>query len=197
MASTTAWEKRLNVSTRAEWREWLQKNAASASYCWITVSMKPVPGKLLYLDAVEEALCAGWIDGMKQKGPDHSLLQRMSPRKQGSSWTELNKERARRLKRLGLMESAGRRALPDMGRDSFAIDPAILQKLKEDPGVYANFLGFPELYTRIRIDTIQSVKRQPELFAKRLEKFIARTRENHMYGQWHDDGRLLGTDESG
>lgn len=78
-----------------------------------------------------------------------------------------------------------------MGPDSFKINPLIEQKLKEDQQVHDNFLGFPELYRRIRIDNIQSFKNQPELFQSRLDKFIANTRENNMYGQWHDGGRLL------
>lgn len=81
--------------------------------------------------------------------------------------------------------------LPDMGRDSFQIDPEIEQRLKEDGQVYAHFLAFPDLYKRVRIDTIQSQKHEPELFRSRLDKFIANTTENKMYGQWHDYGRLL------
>ncbi|GIO44410.1 hypothetical protein J41TS4_41680 [Paenibacillus apis] len=153
--------------------------------------MTPAPDALLYLDAVEEALCFGWIDGVKKKISETELAQRLSPRTKKSSWTELNKERARRLEKLGLMTDEGRRVLPDMDSGSFQIDEAIEQKLQEDEQVYQNFMAFPELYRRIRIDTIQSYKNQPELFKSRLEKFIASTRENKMYGQWHDQGRLL------
>ena len=64
-------------------------------------------------------------------------------------------------------------------------------KLKEDLQVYANFMSFPTLYQNVRIDTIQSVKKQPALFQSRLDKFITNTKENKMYGQWHDNGRLL------
>uniref|UniRef100_UPI00406CA90F YdeI/OmpD-associated family protein n=1 Tax=Paenibacillus sp. FSL L8-0340 TaxID=2954685 RepID=UPI00406CA90F len=57
--------------------------------------------------------------------------------------------------------------------------------------VYENFLAFPALYQRVRIDTIQSNIKQPDLFESRLDKFIINTKENKMYGQWHDNGRLL------
>jgi len=79
---------------------------------------------LLYLDAAEEALSFGWIDGVKKKTPGSELAQRLSPRSKKSSWTELNKER-RRLEQLGLMRDEGRRFLPGMDYDSFRIDKAI------------------------------------------------------------------------
>ncbi|GAV11766.1 hypothetical protein PBN151_1695 [Paenibacillus sp. NAIST15-1] len=81
--------------------------------------------------------------------------------------------------------------MPDMGHDSFKIDKVIEQRLKEEKQVYENFMAFPDLYKRVRIDTIQGCKNQPELYRSRLDKFITNTRENKMYGQWHDNGRLL------
>lgn len=78
-----------------------------------------------------------------------------------------------------------------MNVGAFRIDPVIEQRLKEDEQVYRHFLAFPALYQRVRIDTIQSYIRQPELFERRLDKFIENTRVNKMYGEWHDNGRLL------
>lgn len=182
----------IRAKTRQELREWLEENAATEKFCWVVVSMKEQPGVLQYLDAVEEALCFGWIDGTKKKLSETEVAQRLSPRTKKSNWTELNKERVRRLERLGLMKEEGLRILPDMRPESFMIDEAIEARLKEDEQVYRNFLGFPELYRRIRIDTIQSYRHDPELFNKRLEKFIENTKKNKMYGQWHDGGRLIG-----
>ncbi|GIP26425.1 hypothetical protein J23TS9_15550 [Paenibacillus sp. J23TS9] len=153
--------------------------------------MKLTPGTLLYLDAVEESLCFGWIDGIKKKISETELAQRLSPRTPKSSWTELNKERARRLVTLGLMTEAGRKMLPDLSYESFNIDPIIELRLKEETGVYQNFVRLPDLYKRVRIDTIQSNINQPELFKKRLDKFITNTRQNKLYGNWNDNGRLL------
>ena len=184
-------ENFLAASSRMDLREWLARNGKTEKCCWVVVSMKPVPDTLLYLDAVEESLCFGWIDGVKKKISDTQLAQRLSPRSKRSTWTELNKERVRRLERLGLMQDEGKEVLPDMDPGSFKIDPIIEQKLKEDRQVYNNFLNFPALYKRVRIDTIQSNKEQPELFQSRLDKFIANTKENKMYGQWNDSGRLL------
>lgn len=184
-------ENLITAKSREDLRIWLQKNCKIEKYCWVAVSMTPTPDTLLYLDVVEEALCFGWIDGVKKKISDTQLAQRLSPRTKRSSWTELNKERVRRLEKLGLMHEEGRKALPDMDHDSFKIDTVIEQRLKEDKQVYENFLAFPALYQRVRIDNIQSVKNQPELFKSRLDKFIANTKANKMYGQWHDHGRLL------
>ncbi|WP_419874057.1 YdeI/OmpD-associated family protein [Candidatus Pristimantibacillus sp. PTI5] len=184
-------ENLLTVKSREDLRAWLQGNCKIEKFCWVVVSMTPNPDTLLYLDAVEECLCFGWIDGVKKKISETGLAQRLSPRSKGSSWTELNKERVRRLEKLGLMRDEGRKVLPDMDHDSFKIDRVIEQRLKEERQVYENFLAFPALYQRVRIDTIQSNKNQPELFKSRLDKFITNTKENKMYGQWHDNGRLL------
>lgn len=97
--------------------------------------------------------------------------------------------------KLGLMKQQGLDVLPDMQPASFTIDEAIEKRLKEDDSIYQNFLRFPELYRRIRIDTIQSVRNDPGLYTQRLEKFIENTRANKMYGQWHDNGRLLDCEE--
>ncbi|OBZ16421.1 MULTISPECIES: YdeI family protein [Bacillales] len=184
-------ENLLAVNSREDLRIWLQENSRTEKACWVVVSMTPNPDTLLYLDAVEESLCVGWIDGVKKKISETELAQRLSPRSKKSSWTELNKERVRRLEKLGLMRDEGRKALPDMGHDSFKIDRVIEQGLKEDRQRYENFVAFPALYQRVRIDTIQSIKNQPELFKSRLDKFLTNTKENKMYGQWHDNGRLL------
>ncbi|CAM4516697.1 YdeI family protein [Paenibacillus endophyticus] len=184
-------ENLITVRAREDLRGWLQENGKTEKFCWVVVSMTPNPDTLLYLDAVEESLCFGWIDSVKKKVSETEVAQRLSPRNKRSSWTELNKERVRRLEKLGPMSDEGRKVLPDMDLDSFKIDPIIEQRLKEERLVYENFLAFPPLYKKIRIDTIQSNKNQPELFESRLDKFIANTKENKMYGQWHDNGRLL------
>jgi uncharacterized protein YdeI (YjbR/CyaY-like superfamily) len=184
-------ENLITVISREDLRVWLQQNGKTEKSCWVVVSMTPSPDTLLYLDVVEESLCFGWIDGVKKKISETQLAQRLSPRSHRSSWTELNKERVRRLEKLGLMSDEGRKVLPDMDHDSFKIDKVIEQGLKEDRQAYENFLAFPALYKRVRIDTIQSTKNQPELFKSRLDKFITNTKENKMYGQWHDNGRLL------
>ncbi|AIQ23300.1 MULTISPECIES: YdeI/OmpD-associated family protein [unclassified Paenibacillus] len=184
-------ENLIKVKSREHLRAWLQENCKTEKSCWVLVSMTPTPETLLYLDVVEECLCFGWIDGVKKKVSETELAQRLSPRSKRSSWTELNKERVRRLEKLGLMSDEGRKLLPDMNLASFKVDRVIEQRLKEEQQVFENFLTFPALYKRVRIDTIQSNTHQPELFKRKLDKFIKNTKENKMYGQWHDHGRLL------
>jgi uncharacterized protein YdeI (YjbR/CyaY-like superfamily) len=185
----------LDFNARQELRDWLAKNGGTAKCCWVLVNKtkQPKPNAIPYLDIVEEELCFGWIDGINKKISDDKHAQRLSPRAKKSNWTELNKERVRRLEKLGLMTEAGRECLPDMSEKSFKILPEVLAELKKDNEIYNNFLAFPELYTRVRIDTIQKeiVCGHPELFKNRLKKFVENTKQNKIYGDWHDSGRLL------
>ena len=183
----------LDVKSRKELRDWLLRNHDKESDCWIVVKRgRPVDdGTFWYIDAVEEALCFGWIDSTTKKISDDVTAQRLCPRRPRSNWSELNKERCRRMERLGLMTDAGRAVLPDMSENGFSIDEDILQELKADDVVWENFCHQPELYKRIRIDTIQIKKKQPEIFRSRLDKFIENTRKGILYGEWNDNGRLL------
>lgn len=184
-------DKLLTFKKREELREWLLANSATEKYCWVIVTIKPKLDTLLYLDVVEEALCFGWIDGVKKKLSETQTAQRLSPRAKKSPWTELNKERVRRLEKLGLMTDEGRKILPSDIYQPFKIDSVIEEKLKEDQQIYENFMAFPDLYRRIRIDTIQTNKKDAVLFESRLAKLIEQTKANKQYGAWHDNGRLI------
>ena len=82
----------------------------------------------------------------------------------------------------------------DMSEKGFVIDSVILEALQADQEAWDNFQKFPSLYQRVRIDTIQIKKKQPELFQSRLQKLLDNTKAGIMYGEWNDNGRLL-TDE--
>lgn len=182
----------LDASNRQQFRSWLAAHHASEPECWVAVRRgRPIDGdSFYYLDAVEEALCFGWIDSI-QKEIDGVRLQRFSPRKPQSPWTELNKERVRRLEVLGLMTDAGRAVLPAMGPRSFRVDPDVERALK-DARCWAAFKRFPPLYQRIRAYNVAIYKRRnPQLYARGLENLIAHTRRGEMYGEWNDYGRLL------
>lgn len=185
----------LEAKNRDELRQWLKKNHATELECWVTVKRgRPKEDETFwYVDAVEEALCFGWIDSTTKKLSDNCTIQRLTPRQKNSAWSELNKERCRRMERMGRMTDAGRDCCPDMSGAGFVIDTEILAALKSDPEVWANFQSFPPLYRRVRIDTIQINRRmrRPELFKKRLDKFIENTRKGIMYGEWNDNGQLL------
>lgn len=184
-------DKLLTFKKREELREWLLANSTTEKYCWVIVTIKPKLDTLLYLDVVEEALCFGWIDGVKKKLSETQTAQRLSPRAKKSPWTELNKERVRRLEKLGLITDEGRKILPSDIYQPFKIDSVIEEKLKEDQQIYENFMAFPDLYRRIRIDTIQTNKKDTVLFESRLAKLIEQTKANKQYGAWHDNGRLI------
>lgn len=183
----------LKAKNREELRLWLENNYEIQKECWVIVKRgKPQNDDTFwYIDAVEEALCFGWIDSTVKKLDTGITIQRLSPRKKGSIWSELNKERCRRMEKLGKMTQAGKKVLPDMSEKGFNIDIDILEALKKDEIVWANFHKFPSLYQRVRIDTIQIKKKNPQLFQKRLEKLIENTKKGIMYGEWNDNGRLL------
>ena len=99
----------LDFTDRIELRNWLEVNHNQAESCWVITShsKQPTYTCIPYLEVVEEALCFGWIDSTLKKLPDGRLAQRLSPRRQGSHWTELNKERCINLEDRGLMTDAG------------------------------------------------------------------------------------------
>ncbi|UPA28258.1 MAG: YdeI/OmpD-associated family protein [Verrucomicrobiota bacterium] len=182
----------LFLRDRQEFRRWLTEHHNSALECWVSVKrgFPKDEANLGYLDALEEALCFGWIDSVVKKFSEFGVLQRMLPRRPRSQWSELNKERCRRLEKLGRMRPAGRAALPDLS-NCFVIDEDVLDALKQDPIIWRNFQNFPPLYQRVRIDVIQRVKKQKPLFEARLARFLEKTRQNILYGEWNDRGRLL------
>ena len=183
----------LKAKNREELRLWLENNYEIQKECWVIVKRgKPQNDDTFwYIDAVEEALCFGWIDSTVKKLDTGITIQRLSPRKKGSIWSELNKERCRRMEKLGKMTQAGKKVLPDMSEKGFNIDIDILEALKKDEIVWANFHKFPSLYQRLRIYNIKIKKKNPQLFQKRLEKLIENTKKGIMYGEWNDNGRLL------
>lgn len=182
----------LTVKNRDELRQWLTENYSKENECWVVVKRgRPVDdGTFWYIDAVEEAMCFGWIDSTTKKMENGITAQRLAPRRKGSLWSELNKERCRRMERLGRMTDAGRAVLPDMSENGFLIDAEILSALKAEPEAWDNFQKFPPLYQRVRIDTIQIKKKQPELFQSRLQKLVENSKKAIMYGEWNDNGRL-------
>lgn len=181
----------LEIGSRSEFRSWLQEHHLSENECWIAVrrGSNPPDGALWYLDAVEEALCFGWIDSTI-KNVEGIAYQRFSKRRKKSVWTELNKARCRRLEKLGLMTDEGRQVCPDMYAEMI-IDSDILEQFALNSLAYSNFMTFPELYRRVRIDNIQRVRACRELFDSRLKKLIEFSERGEMFGDWNDGGRLL------
>lgn len=182
----------LEVDNRAGFREWLALHADSEKECWVELKRgKPSePDVFYYLDAVEEALCFGWIDST-HKVIDGRRMQRFTPRKKNSPWTELNKERVRRLEKLRLMTDAGRAVLPPMGVRSFKVDSDIEAAMKA-ARCWSKFKSFPPLYQRIRAYNVFFYKkRNPAMYQQTLSHLIEETKAGRMFGEWNDYGRLL------
>lgn len=105
----------LEFSERRQLRQWFETNAGKQKECWVACyrSKQPLQGVCLpYIEVMEEALCFGWIDSTLKRIGDGRLAQRLSPRRKGSHWTELNKQRCADLEKRGMMTDAGRNEIP-------------------------------------------------------------------------------------
>ena len=179
---------------REELREWFEANASTEKEVFVHCIRKEHKSIISYLDVVEEALCFGWIDSTCRALEDEDgYLQRLSPRRKNSPWTELNKERCRRLIRLGRMTPAGRKVLPSLAQNSFKPEEWIISAIKADKEAWQHHRSFPKLYVRVRLYNIQWYNKnisQARAHAM-LEKYIAAAHEGKMIGEWNDGGRLL------
>lgn len=179
----------LNCKNCEDFRRWLTKNHSSQKECWINCKRgKPQKGVFSYIDAVYVALCFGWIDSTYGL-IDGVRMQRFSPRRKNSHWSELNKERCRWLIKKDLMTPAGFKILPDLDEE-FKIDDDILDVLILDSEVWAYFLKLPDLYKRIKISNIQKERKNEDVFKKMLDNFINNTKAGKTPGNWNDYGRL-------
>lgn len=177
-----------HFSDRDEWRQWLHGNHETEKGCWL-IFVKD-GGSLEYLDAVEEAICFGWIDSTVKKIDERRRAQRFTPRNKRGNWTELNKERARRQIRLGRLMPAGHAALPDLDAP-FVPHAKIMRALKKDEEAFRNFQNLPELYIRVRLSNMLWYVSDEKEFKKKISKFVEMTKQNRIYGEWNDKGRLL------
>lgn len=170
---------------REEWRKWLEKNHKTAEEIWV-IYYKKDSGKprIPYDEAVEEALCFGWIDGQAQGIDEQKYAQRFSPRRPKSNWSELNKERVRKLIKNGQMTTAGLEAFPHEHKASkLKIPKDILKAIKENKDAWEYFQHLPESYKRVRIAWIDA-SGLPEQKPKRLAYFIKMTAQNKKFGSW-------------
>ena len=167
------------TSDRREWRSFLAEHFESLSEIWFVYPMKGSGEECLsYNDAVEEALCFGWIDStVKHIDPLHRA-QRFTPRRKGSPYSRPNIERLIWLDERGLIHPRVREAVLPIIRTPFVFPPDILAALCRDETVWENYQAFSEPYKRIRIAYIDAARRRPEEFQKRLASFMDKTRRN-------------------
>jgi uncharacterized protein YdeI (YjbR/CyaY-like superfamily) len=185
----------LYVKNRKEWRSWLEKNHDKAKEIWlIYYNKKSAKERISYNDAVDVALCFGWIDSTVKPVDNECSAQRFSRRRKNSQLSELNKERVRRLIKSEEMTQAGLDSLskhfesnqPEDGNNltlrEFFLPEDILDILKEDPMVWENFQKFDDTYKKIRLAYIDGARHRPEEFQKRLRFFIKMTAKNKRFG---------------
>lgn len=186
--------KTLYVKNRREWRAWLTKHHRTASEIWL-VYYKKQSGKprIPYNDAVEEALCFGWIDSLLKPIDAEKYAQRFSPRRKQSALSYMNKERVRRLIAANKMTRFGLESIQHhLDRNSkasashqlkhFKPPKDILEVIQRDPVAFKNYQRFPEAYKRIRVGWIDGARSRPAEFQKRLRYFLKMTAKNKRFG---------------
>lgn len=181
-------KKAIYARTRQEWRNWLADNFDKESSIWLILYHKHSKVESVKIDeAVEEALCYGWIDS-KAKNRDHeSTYLTFSQRKAKSNWSKINKDRVEKLTLRGLMTEHGQKLI-DIAKKNGMWDaandvdnltiPDEMQKLfDENPTALSNFNAFSKSSKRLILSWIYAAKR-PETKQKRIEETIRLANEN-------------------
>ena len=176
------------MTTRKAWRAWLEKNHARKKEIWLVYATKKSgKGRVAYSDAVEEALCFGWIDGTVKSIDENYFVQRFRPRRSAKSQlSETNKERVRRMIRAGLMTPAGLEKIRGRMNEQFVLPPDIAAAFRRDSKTWKNFQRFSKWYQRIRVGWLDMSRNNVSLFQSRLRFFLKMTALNKRYGQVHD-----------
>lgn len=189
--------------TRAVFRAWLEKNHAKKTELWLLFYKKHT-GKacVSYPEAVEEALCFGWIDGKLKSIDGETHMQRFTPRKNGSTWSKVNKERVLNLISSGMMTDAGMLKVEDAMKtgwwakaysvsDKLDIPPAFANALKADPIALHNFNSLSASLRNMYVRHYAFAKMDATK-ENRLAKIIEHLRDNIKPGWWarkeKDDG---------
>ena len=166
---------------RQVWRSWLKTNFETKNDIWLEYPLKKTgKERILYNDAVEEALCFGWIDSNVKSLNQETTIQRFCKRRNKSSFSQPNKERLKWLYKKKLIHPTLNRDVEKIIQEKFLFPKDILRKLKLDKTAWNNYESFSEAYKRIRIAYIDSARKRPEEFIKRLDNFITKTKENKL-----------------
>jgi uncharacterized protein YdeI (YjbR/CyaY-like superfamily) len=175
---------RKTFATAASWRAWLAKNHASAPGIWIQFAKKGSGARsITYAEAVEAALCHGWIDGQVQRIDDTHYLQRFTPRKRDSIWSRINREKALALIERGLMQPAGFAAIEQAkangrwdsayaGPSTTEIPPEFAEALKGNARAAAFFAKLDSRNRYAILFRLHTAK-TPATRAARIRKFVA------------------------
>ena len=166
---------------RKEWRKWLEANFENEEDIWLEYPLKKTGKKrIMYNDAVEEALCFGWIDSTVKSLNDETTIQRFCRRRKKSTFSQPNIERLKWLVENNLIHHSIKDEVINIIQHEFVFPEDILRRLKSDKYVWANYQNFSASYKRIRIAYINDARKRPDEFEKRLNNFIDKTKENKM-----------------
>lgn len=175
--------KTFYTSQREIWRAWLGVNYETEPEIWFLFPMKASGEPTLsYNDAVEEALCFGWIDSTITNVDALHRAQRFSPRRAGSSYSRANIERLIWLEQQGLLLPDVRTRVLPIIRAPYVFPPDILDEIERDGEARVNYERFPDAYKRIRIAYIDAARNRPAEFRRRLDSFLRKTRQNKLVG---------------
>jgi uncharacterized protein YdeI (YjbR/CyaY-like superfamily) len=168
------------AGNRTAWRKWLEKNHKTFKELWL-IFYKKHTGKpcISYNDAVEEALCFGWIDSTIKRIDDEKYAQKFTPRNPGSKWSELNRDRARRMIDEKKMTSAGMQILkdvdlnesPKVAKQTLSAPGYFMDALAANKAAFSYFSTLPPSGKRLYVLWIESAKKE-ETRQKRLIECI-------------------------
>lgn len=183
----------IKASSRQAWRAWLQDHHASEKEVWL-VYYKKHTGKpsVTYMESVEEALCFGWIDGIRKSIDDETYMHRFTPRKPNSKWSPTNIRRAHELIASGDMTGAGlkvfeqrteydSKTLQALKSADIPLDAEIEKSLRANQKAWDNFSTLAPGYRKQYIGWLQTAKR-PETRKKRLQEAIELLARNKKLG---------------
>lgn len=171
----------LNIKKRVEWRNWLENNFNTKKEVWLVYAKKS-SGKqrIQYNDAVEEALCFGWIDSTNKTLDEDHTIQRFTPRKTKSSYSQPNIERLKWLAENNLINNSFLNTVQEIISKEYVFPIDIIDEIKRNTAAWNNYIKFSEPYKRMRVAYIDSARKRPEEFTKRLTYFIQKTRDNKL-----------------
>ena len=175
--------KTLYVPSWGEWLDWLTEHYQSESEIWL-IFYRMVTGKpnIPYNEAVEEALCFGWIDSIRKNLDQERYVHRFTPRKPGSGYSQTNKERLKKLVEQGKVMPEVLASIGEIRAEDFEYPEDIMDALQANEIAWQNFQSYSGSYQRIRVAFINSARNRPEEFEKRLKHFIKMTEQDKQYG---------------
>jgi len=179
-----------HFKNRNEFRKWLEKNHFKKTELWLLFYKVHTNKKSVrYAEAVEEALCFGWIDGIVKRIDDEKHAQRYTPRKPRSYWSNVNKERAKRMIEQGKMTDAGLVKIKEAkksgwwqnayttSRGDYEMSEEMKKALMSDKEAWNNFRNFGKGYQNTYIFYVNYAKRE-ETKQKRIQLVLERATKN-------------------